>query len=179
MTRTKKKTGTTGRPSLGHEDDFYKYGGKPVHAAHGELLYNAKKSLYVPVKQKHIEGGKNGSPTECVMARAVSDFFDDRYTIEIGNSLVRVIDNERPRRLIFTIPQALRRRLRLFDKLNYWSLPPALYTLAPAKRIKRTKAGKAKRKIEDNRVGTVTICRKPKKTVASPTRMITRGRIVR
>lgn len=181
--KTKKTNGRNGRPTIGTEDIFYKFGGTPKRAEHGWLEYAAKQFLDLPVKQRHIEAGLPKSPTECILAIAGSDYFDDKYVIEVGCTLFRVIDDAKKKRLTFVIPAALRNRLRLFDKLTYWDLPPALYRLFPVSRNKKTKKNGIVKVIGSahSSGGTLVIGGRPRskrKKNSSPTRIISRGRIL-
>jgi hypothetical protein len=178
--KTKKTSGRNGRPTIGTEDIFYKFGGAPKRAEHGWLEYSAKQFLDLPVKQRHIDDGLPKSPTECIMAIAGSDYFDDKYVIEVGCTLFRVIDDAKKKRLTFMIPAALRNRLRLFDKLTYWNLPPALYRLFPMSRKKKNKKTGLTGSTHSSG-GTLVIGGRPRskrKKISSPTRIISRGRIL-
>lgn len=188
MVRTTTKTKTKmGRPALGTEDIFHKFGGKPHLGTYGWREYHAKQPAIFTILQEHIDNGIPGATPTCIVALAFSAFLAHRYVVEVQNTIVRVIDEENKKRLTFRIPNALRRRLRAFDTLHFWDLPPALYRLDPLPpRSKMRKAGKNK----DRRGGSLTIVsgkpgvgtriqKKPKKNRNHPTRVISHGRIVK
>lgn len=185
----KKKKDGRGRPALGCENEFRRYGGNPHIGENGWRIYHAKHWLDLPIKTKHVKRGKQSSPTECVLAYAGDDYFDGRYVVEVACTQFRVIDEKHKRLLVFKIPSSLRKRLRLFDEENQWVLPPGLYRVVemphPAKKKKKAAAGK------NLRIGHVSVVnaqtvngrsmirRKPKKVRAKVTRSVSRGRIVR
>ncbi len=182
----KKKKRKMGRPSLGTEDLFRRFGGKPKAGHDGWSIYFAKESTYIPVNRELIDNGEPKSPPECVMGLAVNDYAGRKYEVEVACTTVRIIDEKKKKILIFSIPAALRRRLRLFDTMSFWDLPPALYRIGPALRPKKNKIRKAPRKgsggklsIKGGKVvgGSLTRVKKRKKS-ASPTRFVSRGRIV-
>lgn len=185
MTTTKKKTkkARNGRPTLGTEDVFYKLGGNPLRGEHGWLEYHAKQPLDLPVKQKHIDEGEPKSPTECILALAGYDYFDGKFVIEVGCTLFRVIDDKKKKRLTWKIGSAMQRRLKPFDKMSFWDLPPALYRLSPMPRKKKKRAANAT-KSHDNHVQNnqlvigARLQVKRKKKISSPTRIISRGKIL-
>jgi len=181
-TATKKTKTKNGRPPLGTEDFFYKYGGKPHLGTYGWREYYAKQPLTFGIRQEDIDNGIPGATPTCIVALAVSNLLSDRYVVEVQNTIVRVIDESQKKRLTFTIPGALRSRLRVFDKLHFWDLPPALYRL-DAHKATRTSASRKAGKKQGNQPVTVVnnqhVRRKPKKARNHPTRVISRGRIVR
>lgn len=182
-TTKKPKTKKLGRPSLGTEDDFRRFGGLPHRGEHGWLEYYAKQPLDLSVKKKHIEAAVPRSTTECTFGIAGSDYFDNRYVIEVGCTVFRVIDDVKKKRLTFRIPAALRRRLRLFDNMSFWDLPPAIYRLypmpKPKKKRRQTANSVRNMHIENNQVVNGRVRKKAKKAQSSPTRIINRGKIVK
>lgn len=183
--KTKKKIG---RPSLGHEDDFRRYAGDPIRGAYGWSIYPSREPLSVPVKKKHIEAAEPESPTECVIGIATSDFFDDKYIVEVGLTIIRVIDEKRKRLLLFKIPSALAKRMRLFDKMSFWDLPAGIYRMHPMPKKKKTKktsarGGHGKTSKGGDFHGHWTAGQsgraQSRKRPAAPTRVISRGRVLK
>ncbi len=180
MVMLKKKRG---RPSLGTEDMFHKFGGTPLRSNDGFDLYYARATVYVPVKEKHIKLAKPKSTLQCVMALACNDYFGRDRFAEVLASRVRIIDLKARKILTFSIPLALSRRLGLFDHKNMWDLPPELYRLGPMpKPTRRPKKKKHKATtvgiVENNHVINGKVPRKKKKKNLTASRFAHRGRIV-
>lgn len=167
-----KKTKKMGRPTLGTESDFRRFGGNPKAGLHGWEIYNAKDTLLLPIARKHIKNAKPKAPPECVVGLATSDFFCDKYDVEVGLTIVRVIDAANKKMLRFHLPLALRRSLHLFDKNSTWNLPTGLYRLYPMKSPKAKTRGTTSRPRP-------TATKARKKKIASPTRFISRGKVLK
>jgi len=167
--KTAAQTPKVGRPSLGTENVFRRYGGEPVKGAYGWELYFAKMPCGISVQQKHIDAGKPGAANECVFARAIDDHFGGKFLVEVGLTIVHIIDAPMKRRLTFKLPVALRKRLRLFDGVKIWDLPTGVYFLqAMSKTVRKNRDGRTR--------ATRAL---PPKNRERPTRLIFHGRVIR
>lgn len=145
MVATKKKP--QGRPVIGTEDPFRMYGGKPM-PGYGEQHYFAEKFLLFPISADHIANGVPGSAPECIVAKAVSSFYNDKFDVEVGRTQVRIIDTKKKRTLRFRLPAALAKRTGLFDTMEFWDLLPGLYKLYPLPKPAKAKRSKVKSKVK-------------------------------
>lgn len=183
MVATKKKPG---RPTLGTESDFRRFGKSPRVGLHGWDIYDAREQLLLPINQMHVDNAKPRVAGECVVALATSDFFSDKYDVEVKLTVVHVVDQKNKKMLRFHLPAALRQRLRMFDKKSKWTSPLGLYCLYPmkAKKKKRPKTVTIVdwRKATTKGVGGKTVIAprpsaKRKKKIAAPTRVVSRGKL--
>lgn len=176
-TTTRKKK--MGRPKLGMESDFRRFGGNPKPGLNGWLIYDAKKQLLLPINHTHVLRAKPRVGSECVVAIATSDFFADKYAVEVKLTVVHVADEENKKLLRFYLPAALRQKLCMFDRKNVWSAPFGLYSLYPMKK-KATKK-KIVKFAAKNSSGKTIISPRPttkrKKKVFNPSRVVSRGKI--
>jgi hypothetical protein len=97
-----------------------------------DRIVDAEKPLEFFIGHSHIEGAKVRDNDNCVLARAVRDYWPNkRANVWIAHSFTMVLDWDEELVTRFVSPKSLWSALKVFDKTGVWPLAPKKYTLRP------------------------------------------------